>query len=272
MSAPVIISPELKALLRRVKLGRALDTLPERLALASSRGLAHAEFLELLLADEVTRRDTTSATLRARSAGLDPTMTLESWDASSEVSYDHHVLDELASLRFIDAAHNVMIMGPVGVGKTFLATALGHAAIRRRYTVHFERCDRLLKRLKASRLDNSHDAEIRKLLRVDVLILDDFALQALDSADTADIYELIVERHRHAPTITTSNREPIEWLGLMADPLLAQSAIDRLQSAAHELVLDGPSYRRRQKPGHDHPDPDKTTATTAAAPRRRRRT
>lgn len=72
---------------------------------------------------------------------------------------------------------------------------------------------------------------------------------AVDALDTADIYELIVERHRAAATVVTSNREPIEWLGYMADPLLAQSAIDRLQSAAHELVLDGESYRQRQKPG-----------------------
>ena len=70
----------------------------------------------------------------------------------------------------------------------------------------------------------------------------------MDSVDTADIYELIVERHRAAATVITSNREPAEWLGLMADPLLAPSAIDRLQSAAHELVLDGESYRQRQKP------------------------
>jgi len=70
----------------------------------------------------------------------------------------------------------------------------------------------------------------------------------MDAADTADIYEIIVERHRAAATITTSNREPAEWLALMADPLLAQSAIDRLQSAAWELILDGESYRRRQKP------------------------
>lgn len=267
MSAPATttVSPELKTLLRRVKLGKALDTLPERLALARTRTMSHAEFLELVLADEVTRRDTTSAVLRARGAGLDPQMTLEHWDPSTEIGYDHTILDELVSLRFIDAANNVMILGPVGVGKTFLATALGHAAIRRRYTVHFERCDQLLKRLKASRLDNSHDAEIRRLLRVDLLILDDFCLQALDSADTADIYEIIVERHRHAPTITTSNREPIEWLGLMADPLLAQSAIDRLQSAAHELLLDGPSYRRRQKPTTEPGD-------TTAPPRRRHRT
>ncbi len=230
MTAPApTISPELKALLRRVKLGRVLDTLPERLALAKTRSLAHTEFLELLLADEVTRRDTSSAALRARTAGLDPSMTLEAWDDSTAVTFDRHMWDELCSLRFVDAANNVMVMGPVGVGKTFLASALGHAAVRRRYSVHFERSDHLLKRLKASRLDNSHDGEIRKLLRVDLLIIDDFALQALDATDTADVYE--------------------------ADPLLAQSAIHRLQSAAYELVLEGESYRRRQKPGLSPIDP-----------------
>jgi DNA replication protein DnaC len=250
MSAPApVVSPELKALLRRVKLGRSLDTLPERLALARTGGMGHAEFLELVLADEVSRRETSSAMMRARAAGLDPTMCLECWDDTAAVTYDRQTWNELCSLRFIDGGHNVVIMGPVGVGKTFLATALGHAAVRRRYSVHFERCDRMLRRLRASRLDNSHDAEVRKLLRVDLLVIDDFALQPLDAADTTDVYELIVERHRSAATVVTSNREPIEWLELMADPLLAQSAIDRLQSAAYELVLDGESYRRRQKPG-----------------------
>src|SRR5439155_22592229 len=100
-------------------------------------------------------------------------------------------------------------MGPVGVGKTFLATALGHAAVRRRYSVHFERCDRLLKRLRASRLDNSHDAEMRKLLRVDLLIVDDFAPQSPDALHTADVYDLIVE-HPPAPATTLpSNPEPV---------------------------------------------------------------
>ncbi|MPY92641.1 MAG: hypothetical protein GEV08_06095 [Acidimicrobiia bacterium] len=85
------------------------------------------------------------------------------------------------------------------------------------------------------------------------------------------MYELIVERHRNAATIVTSNREPVEWLALMADPLLAQSAIDRLQSAAYELVLDGDSYRRRQKPALTNPatllDPDQPP--TPSSPRRR---
>ncbi|MGI8529261.1 MAG: ATP-binding protein [Geodermatophilaceae bacterium] len=266
MNPVPVVSPELKALLRRVKLGRSLDTLPERLALAKTRSLSHAEFLELVLADEATRRDTSSAALRARVAGLDASMSLEHWDESAAVTYDHAMWDELCSLRFVEAGHNVVIMGPVGVGKTFLATALGHAAVRRRYSVHFERTDRMLKRLKASRLDNSHDAEMRKLLRVDLLVLDDFCLQPLDAVDTADVYELIVERHRRAATVTTSNREPIEWLGLMADALLAQSAIDRLQSAAYELVLDGDSYRHRQKPTVGD------STETPERPRRRRRT
>jgi DNA replication protein DnaC len=265
VSAPApVISPELKALLRRLKLGRCTDTLPERLALAKGRDLSHAEFLELVLADEVTRRETTSAALRARAAGLDPDMCFENWDDTTKVTYDRAVLDELCSLRFVDAGHNALIMGPVGVGKTFVATALGHAAVRRRYSVIFQRADVMLKRLRASRLDNSHDAEMRKLLRVDLLILDDFALQPLDGLDTSDIYDLIVERHRAASTVVTSNREPIEWLGQMADALLAQSAIDRLQSAAYELVLEGESYRKHQKPGLD-------VGSTTPRPRRRRR-
>jgi DNA replication protein DnaC len=267
MSAPApAVTAELKSLLRALKLGRCTDTLPERLSLAKSRDLSHTEFLELVLADEVTRRETTSASLRARAGGLDPDMCFENWDPATKVTYDRQVLDELSSLRFVDAGHNALIMGPVGVGKTFVATALGHAAVRRRFSVIFSRTDVLLKRLRASRLDNSHDTEMRKLLRVDLLILDDFALSNMDALDTADIYETIVERHRAASTIVTSNREPVEWLAQMADPLLAQSAIDRLQSAAYELILDGESYRKHQKPGLD------IGTTTPRPPRRRRPT
>jgi DNA replication protein DnaC len=248
VNAALTVTPELKALLRRVKLGRCLDTLPERLTLAHQQKLSHHEFLEVLLADEVTRRDVQSAQLRARTAGLDPAMTLDRWDDTARVTYDRTIWNELCSLRFLDAPNDAVILGPVGVGKTFLATALGHIAVRRGRSVHFERADVMLKRLKASRLDNSHDTEVRRLLRVDLLVLDDFALKAMDAVDTAEIYELIVERHRRASTLVTSNRDAAEMLAQMADPLLAQSAIDRLHSAAHELVIEGESYRRRQKP------------------------
>jgi DNA replication protein DnaC len=93
----------------------------------------------------------------------------------------------------------------------------------------------------------------------------------MHSVDTAEIYELIVERHRSASTIVTSNRDPTEWLAFMADPLLAQSAIDRLQSAAHELVLEGESYRRRQKPTITATTPHTLDPTPPQPPSSRRR-
>ena len=130
------VSPDLRATLRALKLGQMLDTLPDRLTLARQQKMAHADFLELVLADEVTRREAKSAGLRARAAGLDPGMRLDTWDASAAVRYDHQLWNELTSLRFLDGPHGALILGPVGTGKTHLACALGHIAIRRRRTVH----------------------------------------------------------------------------------------------------------------------------------------
>jgi DNA replication protein DnaC len=243
-----VISADLKKILRRLKLSPMLDTLPERIALARQRHMPHHDFLELVLADEIARRDRKSAVMRAKKASLDPTMVLESWDDSANVTFDRDLWAELTTLRFMEDANNVLVMGPVGVGKTFMASALGNIACRRRHSVMMLRADRMLKRLKAARLDNTHDQELRRLIRVDLLIIDDFCLHQLDQTETQDVYDIVVERHRRASTITTSNRAPDEWLATMADQLLAQSAIDRLQSAAYELVIEGESYRRRQKP------------------------
>ena len=169
---PTTVTPELAAAFRRVKLGQLLTVLPERLALAKTNKLSHAEFLQILLSDEISRRDTTSAIRKAKTAGLDPTMQLANWDPSATVTYDQAALDELASIRFIENNQNALLLGPVGVGKTFLATALGHAAIRHNQSVWFERSDQLFKRLRIARLDNSIETEIRKLLRFDLLIID----------------------------------------------------------------------------------------------------
>ena len=246
--SPDPISAELRQVLRTLRLSPMLDTLPERLTLARSNKMAHQDFLELVLSDEVSRRASVSATNRSKAARLDPAMTLETWDETATVTYDRQLWSELFSLRFIEAGNHLLILGPVGVGKTHAATALGHVACRRRHSVVMARCDRLLKRLKASRLDGTYEAEMRRLITVDLLVLDDFAIHRMDAAETGDVYELVVERHRRRSIIAVSNREPPEWLATMADPLLAQGAVDRLVNGAHELVLDGESYRRRQKP------------------------
>jgi DNA replication protein DnaC len=245
---PDVISPDLKATLRRLRLSRILDALPERLVLARHQNMPHQDWLLLVLNDEVARRDSLAVTLRVQKAHLDPTMHLDAWDPSAKVTFDHALLNELTSLRFLDAHTHVAIVGPVGVGKTFLAHALGHIACRRGATVLAVRTDHLLKTLRHARLDHSHEAELRKVLAVDLLVLDDFAIDALDAPESRDLYDILLERHRTGSMIVTSNRGPDEWLATFADPVRAQSAIDRFTSNAYDLILEGESYRARLKP------------------------
>ena len=242
------LSPDLKPLLRRLKLGRILDTLPERLAVARSQKVPHQDFLALVLADEISRRDSQAATLRAQRAHLDPAMQLEAWDDSSKVTFDKTLLNELVSLRFLEAHRHVVIVGPVGVGKTFVAHALGHVACRHGRPVLALRADQMWKTLKHARLDNTYEAELRKLIAVDLLIVDDFGLDVMDATESRDAYEVLTERHRAGSIIVTSNRGPDEWLATFADPIRAQSAIDRFTNNAYDLVMEGESYRPRLKP------------------------
>jgi DNA replication protein DnaC len=190
MTKSTDVTPELAATLRRLKLGKMLDTISERLALARQRKLSHRDFLLLVLQDEVVRRDNNAVTRRAGRARLDPDMQLERWDDTAEVAFDRHVLDELVELSFIEEGNHVAIVGPVGVGKTFMGHALGHMACRRGYSVLAVSVDAVLKTLKHARLDNSHEAEMRKLIAVDLLILDDFALDSMDGTESRDISEL----------------------------------------------------------------------------------
>lgn len=265
-----VVSPDLTAALRRLKLSALLTTLPDRLTLARAQKMPHQDFLLVLVSDEVTRRNGLAATLRAQRAHLDPAMQLEAWDATAKVTYDKMLLNELVSMRFVEAHAHVAVVGPVGVGKTFLAHALGHVACRHGYSVLALRADAMLKKLRHARLDNTYEAELRKLIGADLLIVDDFGLDAMDTVESRDAYDIFTERHRAGSMIITSNRGPDEWLGTFADPMRAQSAIDRFTGNAYDLVVEGESYRPRQKPSRTRP-PQPTPATAARKHRRRKR-
>jgi DNA replication protein DnaC len=242
------LSSDLQRCLKQLKLGKLIPVLPERLRQARERKMDPEDVLTMVLSDEAQRRLRERLKNRARAAGLAPSLVFDEWDDSANVTYDRHLMDELRTLRFVEQHYHVLLMGPVGVGKTMLAQALGHLAIHRGLTVHCEAADKLFLRLKGGRLDDTHRLLLRRLISVDLLIIDDLALRALDDMETADLYELVTARHRKGSMIVTSNREPAEWLAMLADPLHAQALVDRFSNNAYDLIVDGESYRKRQKP------------------------
>ena len=242
------ISTELRDALKRLRLGQMLHTLAERISMAERDDMPFQDLMLALLTDEIARRQNNAASNRARDAGIDPDMVFERWDKGAKVTYDKRVLQELTSLRFIEAKRNAIVLGPVGVGKTFVACALGQLACRAGFNVSFERSDAILRRLKQSRMDNSRDAVMTELTTIDLLIIDDFALEPMTRDESRDVYQLFVERNARFPTIITSNRDTAEWLATFDDTMLAQSAVDRFKNNAYDLVIDGESYRARLKP------------------------
>ena len=267
------VSSELRDVMKQLRLGQLLATLPERLTLAERESLPIEDFLLALFTDEVERRHGAAASRRADAAGLDPDMVFERWDKSAKVTFDRRVLQELSALRFVEAHRNVVILGPVGVGKTFVASALGHVACRSGFNVRLHRADDLLRFLRQSRLDNSREALMVELSTVDLLIIDDFALEPMTRDESRDVYQLFVERTARAATIITSNRDTSDWLALFDDPLLGQSAVDRFKNNAYDLIIDGESYRSRLKPDieKDGPPPAAPVVKPQPLPRRKKR-
>lgn len=267
------ISSELRDAMKQLRLGQLLATLPERLTLAEKESLPIEDFLLGLFTDEIERRHSAAATRRAEAAGLDPDMVFERWDKTAKVTFDRRVLQELSSLRFVEACRNVVVLGPVGVGKTFVACALAHVACRSGFNVRFHRADDLLRVLRQSRLDNSREALMIELSTVDLLVIDDFALEPMTRDESRDVYQLFVERTARAATIITSNRDTADWLALFDDPLLGQSAVDRFKNNAYDLVIEGESYRSRLKPNieNDGPPPSAPVVKPQPLPRRKRR-
>ena len=243
------INSSLKTALKRLRLSPVLHTLPDRVAYARKTKLAPQDFLELVLQDEIDRREHKSPQLRIDKAGFTEERTFEGFDWDAPVTFDRDRVRDLFSLGFLDRHEDVLFMGPVGVGKSHLAEALGHAACRAGKHVLFCRADELFTEFLQSRADHSTSKTLRRYLAPHLLIVDDFALRRLDARQSSDIYEVIIKRHKRATTIFTSNRTVEEWIPQFEDPMLAQSALDRLAHNAHQVFIEGESYRERLAPG-----------------------
>jgi DNA replication protein DnaC len=242
------VTTELKPLLKRLKLGAMMDTLPERLALARRDQLDYAAFLQIVLADEVNRRDNRNLEVRLQKAGFEEICRLDDFNWDAGVKLDRRLVDTAFSLDFLGRHEHVLLVGPVGVGKSFMAQALGYAAVRAGHSVRFTRADGFFKSLAQSRVDHTLEKTFRSYLTPDLLILDDFGLQKLTAQQSTDLYELIIARHRQSSFVITSNRAVEEWLGLFDDPILGNSALDRLANASYQIVIEGASYREKLSP------------------------
>ena len=224
-----------------------LDTLEVRLVQARAGELGHLEFLQVLCEDELNRRAATAVTRRLRAARFDEQVSLEEFDFTVSAKLPVSAIRDLATLRFLDRTESVVLHGPVGVGKSHIAQALGNLACRRGRSVTFLKTSRALAHLAGGHADRTWTSRLRKLANVDLLILDDFGIRVLTDAQADDLYELITERTGRS-TIFTANRAPTDWYPLFPNPVVAESLLDRLVNTSHVLLMDGPSYRPRKRP------------------------
>ena len=239
---------QLETTLRALALSGMLDTLEARLAQADAGELGHVEFLQALCEDELARRDAAGIARRVRAAHFEQTCAIEDFDFKFNPKIPAARIRDLASLRFVEAGEPVVLHGPVGVGKTMIAQALGHQACRRGYTVAFTKTSRLLADLAGGHADRTWEARLRRWARPAVLVLDDFAMRAFTPGQSDDLYELVSERTGKS-LIATANRAATDWYSLFPNPVVAESILDRVVNSAHHLHMDGKSYRPNKRPG-----------------------
>jgi DNA replication protein DnaC len=237
-------APELAPQLKQLRLSGILDSLEARNREAIHGKLAYTDFLALLISDEVARREQKKFTSRLRRAQFRTTKTLDQFDFDRLPQLNRALVHDLATGRYLHEKAPVLIVGPCGTGKSHLAQALGHCAVRQGVDVIFTTCATLTQSLNAARATGSYERKLATLARVPLLIIDDFGLKPLRAPADEDLHDLIAERYEQACTIVTSNLDFPEWdQAFPANRLLASASLDRLRHNAYCLVLDGQSYR-----------------------------
>ncbi len=233
--------------LRQLRLSGMVHSLDLRAAQAIERQLAPTEFLALLLDDELERRSQTRLARRLAQSGCDSQKTWADFDFSAAPGINRTLIQDLATCTFVSRHENVLLCGPTGVGKSHVANALGIEALKRNLRVQSRSVHRLLKDLHAARASGTQPRLMAKVLKANLLILDDFGLYPLTAQGAQDLYEIISERYERGSMIITSNRAFEEWAEVFDNDLLASAALDRLTHHTHTLIIRGESYRQRSR-------------------------
>ena len=222
--------------------------LREQLEGSHYASLSFEERFGLLVDREAEARDSRRLALRLKAAKLRQEATVEDIDFRTPRGLDRSLIMSLGQAGWVAAKHNLLVTGPTGAGKTFLACALAHAAIRRGHTALYLRTPRLLTELALSRGDGRYVRRLAQLAKISVLILDDFLLTPPNVVEAKDLLEVIDDRSQVRSTVVVSQLPVDHWHAALAngDPTLADAILDRLVHNAHRLALTGSSMRRRQ--------------------------
>jgi DNA replication protein DnaC len=209
--------------------------------------LAHAEWLALLLDREEAERNDRRLTYRLRNARLrHADACIEDVDYRTPRRLDKALFQQLAGAKWIGRKQNLIIVGPCGVGKSWLACALGQKACRDDYSVLYKRLPRMFAELETGRADGRYPRLFAALTRVNLLILDDWGPERLNADQRRDLMEIVEDRHHNASILITSQLPVAKWHDVIAEPTFADAILDRIVHNAHRLELEGPSMRKTQ--------------------------
>lgn len=235
--------PEINTLFQQLRLSHMAENLSARTRTAIENKLTYPEFLALLLQDEILCRENKKLASRVKRAGFRGDKTLENFDFDFNPKVNRAQVLEIATCRFIKDKLTVLIVGPCGTGKSHIAQAIGHQAIREGMDVLMITQSKLLNDLQAAKAMSSFNRKFAELSRVPLLIIDDFGLKPLRSPQDEDFHDLIAERYERVSTIVTSNLAFTEWGDAFPNRLLGAATLDRLRHGAHRIILEGESYR-----------------------------
>ena len=245
------MNAQLSQQLRLLKLSGMLEHLDARLMEAANNDLSHAEFLSMMLTEEVAMRTSRKMERLVRRATLGTEKTIEGFDFAANPSISSKLIKSFATCRFVERGDSIFFLGPTGTGKTHLAKALAHQACRFMFSVSFYNFHTLFSDMASADLQNRLPVLIKRLLSVDVLVIDDFGFKAIDQDSAERLYAIVDGRFGRKSMILTSNRSISDWGSLFSDPVMGNAIMDRLANAAHHVVIKGQSYRKNMKPQDD---------------------